>query len=60
MSIDSFTTTEKTCLIGALLEIERKVFGNAEDKTFVEGGEDCVMSLSDREKAVLTVDKRSF
>ena len=58
-STGTFTTIGKTCLIRALLESDQRFFGNYEEETFAESGEDCDMSLSDRENTSLLMDKRT-
>ena len=42
-----------------ILETKRRFFGYKEDATFVEGGKEADMSLSDRDKADLLLDKRT-
>ena len=50
----------KTCLSRTILETERRFFGEIEDVTFSEGGQEADASLSDRETSVLLLDKRNF
>ena len=45
-----FTLANKTCLGREILETEKIVFGEKEDMTFAEGGQEVCMSLSDRDK----------
>ena len=56
---DTLTVIGNTCLTKALLETERRFFSNTEEETYSERGKDCDMSLSDREKVVLMIDKRT-
>ena len=55
----TFTSTERACLNRELLETERSFFGNTVDEHFSESGEDFDMSLSNREKELLIMDRRT-
>ena len=57
---DDFTIVGKTFLTGALLEIERRFFGNTEDITFAERGKNYDVSLSDGEKEIVLLDKNTY
>ena len=59
INIDIFTTARKTYLNRLLFETERSFFGNTVEKNYTEPGADCEMSFSDREKALLLMDKRT-
>lgn len=52
--------TGKTCLNIAILETERRFFGNKEDIIFDEGRKENDMSLSDWEKDIFLLGKRLF
>ena len=56
---DDFTIIGKTCLTRMSLETERRIFGNTEEIDFAESGENCDISLLDRQKATLLLDKRA-
>ena len=54
-----FTTTGRICLNRALLEIEKSFFANTTEETFSGSGENCDVSLSNREKSLLLTYKRT-
>ena len=56
---DDFTISKKPFLTRALLDTECRIFGNAEEMIFSESGQNCDMSLSDREESILLLDKRT-
>ena len=55
---NDFTIAGKSCLTRALTETERRFFGNAEGINFTESEEKCDISLPDREKGILLIEKR--
>ena len=59
-SSDILALTGKTCLHRVLLETERGFFGSKKSTTLSGGKLDTDMSLSDREKSVLLLDKRTY
>ena len=58
-NVDNFTIIGKLFFTRALLETERRLFGNKKEITFVEIRENCDMRLLDREKLILLIDKRA-
>jgi len=56
VDVATFTAAGKTCLRRALLETERRFFGNRTEVVFTEIPK---LKLSDREKGVLVLDKRT-
>ena len=58
-NIDSFAKVRMLFRIRAFLECERKFFNNKIEETFTESYTEVTMNLIDREKAMLTLDKRT-
>ena len=57
VNANSFTETRKTCIRRALLEFERRFFDNKTELTFAELNSECDMNLSNREIALLVLEK---
>ena len=57
--VDTFSANGLECRCRALLETERRLFGNKNETTFNETNDEPDLTLSEREKGVLVLDKRT-
>ena len=57
--VDDFSDNGRECRKRALLEVERRFFGNNTEEVFEEDAQEAVLKLKQRGKATLVLDKRT-